>query len=640
MAVEVSGQRILSGSHALILRFFTLIVIFYHLYTVQFGQPQVLIFRSIHVGMYTALVFLAYGFLRGREGSRIPWYDFVLAGIALIPAAYVYLDYDRISLRYPYVEPLETMDWIVGLTVMVLATEACRRALGLTLTLMLAFFLGHALFGPYFPGVLNQPAIGVERIIDHTFMTTAGIYGSLTGLSATYVLMFVLFGAILDCAQGGKFFMNASALLAGRLKGGAGKVAVFASGLFGSISGSAVANVYATGSFTIPLMIRTGFRPRFAAAIEAIASSSGQLVPPIMGSAAFLIADFTGTAYFEVVKAAIIPAYLYLFAVYMMVHLEAAKNDIPAMGEDLIANAKKDFFRYAHLGVPLVVIVYLLIEGRSPYNAAYWGIITTIVLAQIFPATRMNLRGILEAFETGGRIIAPIAMSLFVAAMIISTIELTGLGLRFTALLLSVTNGDLVITLLLVMVSCIILGMGLPTAAAYIIVAIFAAPALVKLGISPLSAHLFVFYYAIVSAITPPIAVAAYAAGSIAGEKSLQAVGFTAMRLGVAVYLVPFMFIATPALILNAGWAEVAQAVLTASLGIVALAAAAQAYLVMPAHVLERVVLLAAAICLLLGGLRTDIAGLVLVACVVLLQYRRKSSTNPPAQAAGSTDIP
>ncbi|MCK0096722.1 TRAP transporter permease [Yoonia sp. F2084L] len=629
MAVEVSGQRILSGGHAIILRYFTLIVIFYHLYTVQFGQPQVLIFRSIHVGMYTALVYLAYGISARRNADRIPWYDFVLAGIALAPAFYVYFDYDRISLRYPYVSALETWDWIMGLTVMILAAEACRRALGLTLALMLAFFLGHALFGPYFPGVLEQPAISPERIIDHTFMTTAGIYGSLTGLSATYVLMFVLFGAILDCAQGGKFFMNASALLAGRLKGGAGKVAVFASGLFGSISGSAVANVYATGSFTIPLMIRTGFKPRFAAAVEAIASSSGQLVPPIMGSAAFLIADFTGTAYFEVVKAAIIPAYLYLFAVYMMVHLEAAKNDIPAMGEDLIASAKTDFFRYAHLGLPLVVIVYLLIDGRSPYNAAYWGIVSTIVLAQIFPATRMNIRGILEAFETGGRIIAPIAMSLFVAAMIISTIELTGLGLRFTALLLSVTNGDLVITLLLVMISCIILGMGLPTAAAYIIVAIFAAPALVKLGISPLSAHLFVFYYAIVSAITPPIAVAAYAAGSIAGDKSLQAVGFTAMRLGIAVYLVPFMFILTPALLLDDTWINIVQSLVTASLGIIALAAAAQAYLMVIANAFERIVLLTAAVCLLMGGVVTDLLGLGLMAAVALLHYRRKSTASP-----------
>lgn len=626
MAIEVSGQRVLSGRHAMILRTFTLIVIFYHLYTVQFGQPQVLIFRSIHVSMYTALVFLAYAALRRSDVTRIAWHDFALAGIALLPAVYVYLNYDRISLRYPYVSALAPMDWVVGLTVMVLATEACRRALGLTLALMLAFFLGHALFGPSFPGVLNQPAIGLEKIIDHTFMTTAGIYGSLTGLSATYVLMFVLFGAILDCAQGGKFFMNASALLAGRLKGGAGKVAVFASGLFGSISGSAVANVYATGSFTIPLMIRTGFKPRFAAAIEAIASSSGQLVPPIMGSAAFLIADFTGTPYFEVVKAATIPAYLYLFAVYMMVHLEAAKHDIPAMGEDLITAAKTDFFKYAHLGLPLVVIVYLLIDGRSPYNAAYWGILATIGLAQVFPATRMNVRGILDAFETGGRIIAPIALSLFVAGMIISTIELTGLGLRFTALLLSVTNGDLMITLFLVMISCIILGMGLPTAAAYIIVAIFAAPALIKLGISPLSAHLFVFYYAIVSAITPPIAVAAYAAGSIAGEKSLQAVGFTSMRLGIAVYLVPFMFIATPALLLNAGWLEIAQAVLTASLGIIALAAAAQAYLVAPAPMIERGALLAAAILLLLGGLTTDLIGIVLVTAVVLFQYRRKSA--------------
>ncbi|WP_050786199.1 TRAP transporter fused permease subunit [Ahrensia sp. R2A130] len=631
MAVEVSGQRALTGVHNHILRAVALVVIFYHLYTVQFGQPQVLMFRSLHVAMYTALAFLAYGTWKSATQTRIPWYDYGLAILAFAPAVLMIIDYERISTRYPYVEPLTTVDWVVGLIAMLLAAEACRRALGLTLTLMLAFFVGHAMLGPYFPGVLNQPAIGLERLIDHTFMTTAGLYGSLTGLSATYVLMFVLFGAILDCAQGGKFFMNVSALLAGRLKGGSGKVAVFASGMFGSISGSAVANVYATGSFTIPLMIRTGFKPRFAAAIEAIASSSGQLVPPIMGSAAFLIADFTGVPYIDVVKAAVIPAFLYLFAVYMMVHFEAAKYAIPAMGDGIIAEAKRDFVKYVHLGIPLVVIVYLLIEGRSPYNAAYWGIVSTIVLAQIFPATRMTLKGVLDAFETGGRIIIPIAMSLFVAAMIISTIELTGLGLRFTALLLSVTNGELYITLALVMLSCIVLGMGLPTAAAYIIVAIFAAPALIKLGISPLSAHLFVFYYAIVSAITPPIAVAAYAAGSIAGDKNLQAVGFTAMRLGVAVYLVPFIFIATPALLLEGTWPQVVQASITATIGIIALAAAAQGYIAAPANALIRVLLAACAVLLLMGGNFTDLIGLALF--IAIFAYQRLRPKAEPATA-------
>ncbi|NIA68525.1 TRAP transporter fused permease subunit [Pelagibius litoralis] len=629
MAVEVSGQRKLSGAHYQVLRYLTLIVIFYHLYTVQFGQPQVLMFRSLHVAMYTSLAFIAYGVLKSATQDRVPWYDYLLSALAFAPAVFMFLDYERVSTRYPYVEPLTTLDWVVGLIAIVLAAEACRRALGLTLTLMLLFFVGHALFGPYFPSVMNQPAIGPERLIDHTFMTTAGLYGSLTGLSATYVLMFVLFGAILDCAQGGKFFMNVSALLAGRLKGGSGKVAVFASGLFGSISGSAVANVYATGSFTIPLMIRTGFRPRFAAAIEAIASSSGQLVPPIMGSAAFLIADFTGVAYFEVVKAAAIPAFLYLFAVYMMVHFEASKNQIPAMSDDIIAGAKADFFKYVHLGLPLVVIVYLLIDGRSPYNAAYWGIISTLVLAQVFPATRMTVAGVLNAFETGGRIIVPIAMSLFVAAMIISTIELTGLGLRFTALLLSVTGGDLTITLILVMLSCIILGMGLPTAAAYIIVAIFAAPALIKLGISPLSAHLFVFYYAIVSAITPPIAVAAYAAGSIAGDKNLQAVGFTAMRLGVAVYLVPFIFIATPALLLEGSWPEIAQGIVTASVGIIALAAAAQGFLTRSANPALRLLLAVSAVCLLVGGDLTDLIGFALFGLIWGFQIVSKAARKP-----------
>ena len=639
MTVQVTGQRDGVGNQRLVLKIFALCVVAYHLYAVQFGAPSVMLFRSAHVSMYVALIFLAYNAFLGREDGRIPWVDFGLAILAILPAAYIHLEHERLQDRYPYITALEPLDWAIGILMLILVVEACRRALGWTLPIMLAVFVLHAFFGPYFPGVLQQPAITPERFLDHSFMTTAGLYGSITGLSATYVLMFVMFGAVLDKARGGELFMHLSALLTGKMRGGPGKAAVISSGLFGSLSGSAVANVYATGSFTIPLMIRNGFNPRFAAAVEAVASSSGQLVPPIMGSAAFLIADFTSTPYVGVLSAALIPAILYLFAVFLMVHLEALRMGLAAMEPSLVQRAREEVLDYIHMLLPLAVIIYLLLERHSPFNAAYWAMLTTFVLAQLRSRTRMSVSDILDALEFGGRTIAPIAAALFIAGLIISTIELTGLGLRFTSLLLSISGGELTITLVLVMISCIIMGMGLPTAAAYTIVAIFAAPALIKLGVQPLAAHFFVFYYAILSAITPPIAVAAYAAASIAGGTSLQATGFTAMRLGAAAYLTPFVIVANPALLMIGDPLQIVLAAATAVVGIVSLAACVQGWLIGALTAIQRVLLGVSAVLLLLGSWETDLAGIGLLAGIAGWQkFRSPKKTEKSNRGAHAYD--
>lgn len=628
MAVQVSGQRPLEGWHYQILRIFSLAVVSYHIYAVQFGAPAVMLFRSAHVSMYVGMTFLAYSFLPGRQSGRIPLYDYILCLIAILPAAYIHFDYDRILNRYPYVTPLESLDWVFGVIIIILTVEACRRSLGWTLPIMFSFFVAHALFGPYFPNVLKQPAIDPEQIIDHTFMTVNGLYGTISGISSTYVMMFVMFGAVLDKARGGELFMHLSALFTGRMRGGPGKAAVIASGMFGSLSGAAVANVYATGSFTIPLMIRNGFDRRFAAAIEAVASASGQLVPPIMGSAAFLIADFTNTPFVGVLTSAIIPAFLYLFAAFLMVHFEAIRKGIP-VDPTLVDKAKEEVLDYIHMLLPIGVIIYLLLERHSPFNAAYWAMLTTFGLAMLRPKTRLTLRTALDALEYGGRTIAPVALALFIAAMIISTIELTGLGLRFTSLLLSISGGELHIMLVLVMISCIVLGMGLPTAAAYTIVAIFAAPAMIKLGVEPLAAHFFVFYFAIISAITPPIAVAAYAAASIAQEPSMQKTGLTAMKLGAAVYITPFIFVANPSLLMIGDWTEILLALVTAIVGIIALASCVQGYLLRPLTIPPRIAMAGASILLLVGGWKTDLLGICLffsvVAWQLLGQWRKRS---------------
>lgn len=609
----------------IVARMLSIVIILYHLYAAQFGAPEVMKFRSTHVAMFTSLTFLLYSYRRNISKDRIAWYDWIFAIMAWVPVAYIFFDYERVVTRYPFVEPLELLDWIISIIAIILTVEACRRSIGWALPIIFIGFTFHALFGPLFPGVLKQASISPMRILDHLFMTTAGLYGSVTGISATYVFMFVLLGAILEEAKGGELFMNVAAGAMGGKQGGPAKAAVVASGMFGTISGAAVANVYATGSFTIPLMIKTGFKRTFAGAVEAVASSSGQLVPPIMGSAAFLIADFTQTPYSWIATTAIVPAFLYLLGTYLMVHLEAKKENLPAMDKDLVLKARRDIWKGIHLIFSIVILVILLAFQYTVFYSAYIGVISAIILAQIRKYTRMDIKSILDGFEKGAQRIVPIALALFVASMVVGVIELSGLGLRFTSILLKISGGNLLITLLLVMISCIILGMGLPTSAAYLIVAIFSAPALIKLGVPPLAAHFFVFYYAIISAITPPVAVAAYAAATIA-QTSMHATGWMAVRLAAAVYIVPFVMIYNPAMILIGSWSMVAQSIITCIIGIIGIAIAVQGYLLNKLGVIERIMAGISALMLLHGGTETDIAGAILLSIVIIIQWVKNRS--------------
>ncbi len=634
--IEMSGQREPRGLAGLVLRWYSIGIILFHLYAAQFGAPEVLIFLPTHVAMYVGLVFLAYPIRKGLRNEFIPWYDWLLCLASWVPALYIFTHYEHVVTRLPYVDAMTSVEIAMGIAAVLLTLEACRRSIGVTLAVLFAFFLTHALFGQFFPGPLRQTPVEFERLLDHLYMGSSGLYGSVTGISATFVLMFVLLGAVLERSGGGALFMNLAVGLMGGFRGGTGKAAVAASGLFGSISGSAVANVYATGTFTIPLMKRTGFHPAFAAGVEAVASSSGQLVPPIMGSAAFLIADFTRMQYLDVAVAATLPAFLYLFAVMVMVHIESVKFGLPAMSREAVLQARGDVKLHVHMLLVLVIVVAMLVDRRTPFFAAYVGVLATLVLAQFRQSTRLNVRGILDAFEMGARRIMPVAAALFVAAMVVGTIELTGLGLRFTSLLLSITHGSLLLTLILVMLSCVILGMGLPTAAAYLIVALFGAPALIKLGVDPLAAHMFVFYYAILSAITPPVAIAAYAAATIAGCP-MQKAGWNAMKIGAAVYIVPFVMAYHPSLLLKGSPFDIVLAFFTSVVGVLALAAGVQGFGVRRLTVVERILCLSAAGLLFWGGWVTDLGGVVLFGLAALSQALRKIA--PPSASETKTHV-
>jgi len=619
--MEISGQRILENKwSANFVRYFSVLAILYHLYAAQFGAPEVLKYRSTHIAIFLSLAFLLYGFTKNSSSKIIPWYDYLLVILAILPTAYIFINYKYFTTRYLYISPLRTTDYVFGIIAIILIIEACRRCLGYPLPILFVIVVSQSLFGNIFPGPLRQTPISFKLLIDHLFMSTSGLFGLITGMSATFIIMFVIFGSMFEESKGGQLFMDVASAVLGKARGGPAKTAIIASSLFGSISGSAVANVYATGCVTIPLMKKSGFKPSFAAAVEAVASTSGQLVPPVMGTAAFLMANFLGIPYIKVVQAAILPAFLYLFSLYINVHIESERLKLPAMGKSLVKKARKNILKNIHLFFPIFIIVYLLIQRRTPFFSAYWGIITAFIVAQLSRHTRISFKGLLDSFERAARRLVPIAVALFTANLIVGVIELTGLGLRITSALIHFSGGNLAVTLFLTMVVSLILGMGLPTTAAYLIVAIFAAPALIQMGIDPLASHLFVFYYAILSEITPPVALSAYAAATVA-EAPMQKTAFKAMQLGAVVFVMPWLIIYNTNLIYFRGnpWVA-AEGILTIILGIIPFVSGVQGYLFNKSNIIERVIGFASGFFLFMPGVYSDILGLILFLLLSIYQ--------------------
>jgi TRAP transporter 4TM/12TM fusion protein len=471
-------------------------------------------------------------------------------------------------------------------------------------------------------------------VVEINYLTTEGIFGIPLSVSATYVILFILFGAFVERSGAGKMFMDFALSLTGHSVGGPAKVAVITSGLFGTISGSAVANVMTTGTFTIPMMMRLGYRPAFAGAVEAVASTGGQIMPPIMGAAAFVMAEFLGVSYLTVAVFALIPALLYYVAVFVAVHFEALRTGMKGLPREECPRLLPVLKERGHLFLPLVIIVAVLVSGYSAPFAALFGILSVVPVALMRKSTRseINLKGIVDALDSGARGALTIAAACACAGIVIGAIAQTGLGLTFTSFVLAVAQNNLIPALVLTMLAGIILGMGLPTTPAYIIQVALLVPALVKLGIVVQAAHLFVFYFAILSAITPPVALAVYAACGLS-RSNLWETGWAAVKLGATGYIVPFMFAFSPALLLLGPWPESSLATLTALIGVTCLAGSLHSFFFLgPASAWQRVALLVAAICLIKPGWITDLAGGLALALVLLTQWRARAES--PAVAA------
>lgn len=621
----------------------------FQLYTAGIRPFPASIQRSIHLTFVLGLCFLYYPLGRRSPRRRLPWYDAVLGLVAAGSAAYTFLYYEQLVKR---VGSPNTVDLIFAGLAVLAVLEVARRVIGPALPLIAIAFILYAVLGPYMPDLLLHRGYGIRRILDQLYMSLEGVYGIPIGVSSTFVFAFVLYGAVLERLGAGEYFINLAFSLLGHYRGGPAKVAVVSSGMFGMISGSSIANVVTTGTFTIPLMKRVGFSPEVAGAVESSASTHGQLMPPVMGAAAFIMAEMLGIPYLEIAKAAFIPALISYIGLFCVVHLEAVKTGIHGIPRQELPRFWPTFTGgLHHLLSVAVLIYYLLVELASPQRAAFYATgvaLLTHVVRRLWEAGRAPrapgrflarygqgawtaLRQATGAFEAAARNIVGIAAACACAGIIIGVTALTGLGLRMTELILTLAFGNFHLTLVMTMVASIILGMGVPTTATYIMMATLTAPAIREINplVPILAAHLFVFYFGIVADDTPPVAVAAYAAAGLAGGDPFRT-GLQAFKFELRTFLLPFMFVYSPQMLLiNTTPLEVVWLTLTASLGIYAFSACIQRQFILGTTWLEGLLLLAAALLLITPGLTTDLVGFAVFGLTYWLQHQRRRRLGP-----------
>ncbi len=663
----------------------------FQLYTAVFGVLDAMIQRSIHLAFGLTLVFLLYPSSKKWSRSRLHPLDLALAVLGALTPMYIIVNYGELVLRAGMAT---NIDMVVGVVGILLVLEAARRIVGLPIVIIAGVFIAYAFAGPYLPGQLAHRGVDVGDLVQHLYFTTEGVFGIPLGVSSTFIFLFILFGAYLEKTGLGQYFIDLANSVAGRAAGGPAKVAVLSSGLMGTVSGSSVANVVGTGSFTIPMMKRLGYKPEFAGAVEATASTGGQLMPPIMGAAAFLMAEMTNIPYVRIIGAAVIPALLYYFGVWAGVHFEAKKLGLRGMTKEELPNLKEIFFGRGYLMIPLVGIVWLLVTGYTPMLAAFYAIVLSIAAAVLgwwapLPMGAMVLlfavmkpifhvgpygadgalkyltemtpmgalavlaiillgfavlkkkpnlgaREIIGGLESGARSAIGVLAATACAGIIIGVVTKTGLGLKLGTVLVALANGNLILTLIFTMITSIILGMGVPTTANYIITSTIAAPAIIMIlrqkfpGLPAdaisiiLPAHMFAFYFGIIADVTPPVALAAFAGAGIAKANPMKT-GLNASKLAIAAFLVPYIFVLNPAmLMIDVHFWSGLWMVATSIVGIIGVSAGVMGYLVHKSLWWERVIMILGGILLVYPGSVSDLIGMVLIAAGAVSQVIRK----------------
>ncbi len=597
----------------------------FQIYTGFFGALDAMIQRCVHLSFGICLVYLLCPTKKAwvKEGRFHP-IDVALAVLAMIPPIYILVNYQQLILRAGTVTPTDTVIGVLGIVMII---EAARRIVGLPIVIVVCCFLAYGFFGPYLPGPLAHRGLTIKQMVGHLFFTTEGVFGIPMGVSSTFIFLFILFGAYLEKTGLGKFFIDIANAIAGWASGGPAKVAVISSALQGTISGSSVANVVGSGSFTIPMMKKLGYHKNFAGAVEAAASTGGQLMPPIMGAAAFLMAEFVGIPYMEVVKAAIVPAILYFIGVFLGVHFEAKKNNLQGTPRSELPPWGKILKEEGHLAIPLIAIIGLLASGYTPMKAALAGIFISIASAMLRANTRMSISDIVDGLIKGARGALGVLIACSSAGMIIGIVTKTGVGLKLASALVDIAAGNFILLLFCTMITSLILGMGVPTTANYVITSTIAAPALISLGVPILAAHMFVFYFGIIADITPPVALAAFAGSAISGGDPLKT-GVNASKLGIAAFIIPYVFVLSPEILgINATLFSVMETTVTALIGMVGVSGAMIGQLYCKANILERLLLMAGGLCLIDPTILTDLIGIVVLGGVFAMQYFRSKKS-------------
>lgn len=613
--------RVLEGWQDRLITLIALGASLYHLLYAYFHPFFALDHRVIHWGFMSSFIFLLYPFSRKSSPRKRPsLFDLFFLFLSLGICLWIFIFSHQILQRAGKYQPL---DVLMGTLLVLLVLEAGRRSVGWSVPVVAIVFLLYALLGPYLPDLLAHKGYSVKRLSTYLALSTDGIFSIPLGVSAQFIFLFILYGSILRKSGAGKFFTDLAFSLTGWTRGGPAKAAVVSSCFFGMISGSSVANTVTTGTFTIPLMKKTGYPPHFAGAVEASSSTMGQIMPPIMGAGAFIMAEFLGIPYFKICLAAAIPATLSFFAIFMQVHYRAVLMGIKGIPKADLPSLKDTLIRGWHHLLSIFLLIYLLAQDFSPERAVFWAILATIFCSYLRKETRMSLSEIISGFREGATGAVEVAAACATAGIIIGSITVTGLGLKFSSLIIDLSMGYLLLALPLTAIACLALGMGVPTTASYIIISSLAVPALINYGVVAIAAHMFIFYYATRADVTPPVALAAYAGAGIAGANP-STTGYTAFWLGMAGYIVPFMFIYGPELMLIGKPIHILWATCTAILGILFLAAAVQRCMYQKTRWYETLLFFAAALLLIKPGLTTDILGFVFGGSALVSQRLRK----------------
>ena len=617
------------GWHTKLIALLALAMACFHVYTSATGLLAAMMQRSIHLFFVMTLVFLMYPASKKRENKGPAVYDWIFFVLSIISVGYVIVDNKNFLLRSGLANKTDVVMAII-LTVLVL--EATRRCVAKELSIIAIIFLLYGYFGYLMPGIFRVKGGSILRLVDHLYMIPEGIFGTCLGTSANYIVLFVVFGAFLEKSGLGSLIQDVAIALTGRRPGGPAKVSVISSALFGTVSGSAAANVVTTGSFTIPLMKRIGYSPEFAAAVEACASTGGQIVPPVMGTAAFLMADYIGMPYKDIMIAAILPCLLYYFSIFMTVHLRAKRTGLRGLTKEECPDVKQALKERGHLVIPFILVIYMIIAGYSPVHAGFWGIASTVIVAETRKTTRMSFKDIIDALITGAKRSVSVAVACTCVGYIIGIVTLTGVGNVLGNYILQLAHGQLLFTCILAMILSIFLGMGLPCTGVYIVMATLVAPVFAKFGVNIVAAHLFCFYYGIMASITPPVAIAAYAGAGIAQCNPAKA-GWMSFRIAIPGLLVPYVFVYNSSILLVEGYSLQTKVITFASaaLGILMMCMAFERFAIKKLHPILAVVLFISGFLLVLPGSLTDIIGLSAFVLIMVYQYisNNKDKSSP-----------